>query len=69
MMSVSLTTKLPEEKMPYLLSSGDGRKYVFGQQVATVVADFKSTGGVLELMTISGAERRELPAAQTSGCL
>ncbi len=61
MMSVSLTTELPEEKKPYLLRSGDGRRYVFGQQVATVIADFKSTGDVLELTTISGGKGETFP--------
>lgn len=44
-----------------MLRSGDGRRYVFGQQVATVIADFKSTGDVLELTTISGGKGETFP--------
>ncbi|MCZ8517900.1 MULTISPECIES: quercetin 2,3-dioxygenase [Paenibacillus] len=57
-----LTTSLPQEKMPYLLRRGEGRRYVFEGQLATVIADAGSTGGVMELTTIAGAKGEEFPA-------
>lgn len=45
---------LPKEKMPYLLRSGQGERYLFGRQVATVMANGKSTGDLFEIVLLSG---------------
>ncbi len=38
-MKTLCTHSLPKEKMPYLLRSGEGERYLFGRQVATVMAN------------------------------
>lgn len=43
-MKTLCTHSLPKEKMPYLLRSGEGERYLFGRQVATVMANGRSTG-------------------------
>ncbi len=50
---------LPKEKVPYLLRSGEGERYLFGRQVATVMANGKSTGGLFEIVLLSG--EKEMP--------
>lgn len=41
-MKTLCTHSLPKEKMPYLLRSGEGERYLFGRQVATVMANGRS---------------------------
>lgn len=61
-MTAILTNVLPEEKMPYLLRSGEGERYLFGRQVATVMADEKSTGNIFEMVLLSGGKGDAFPA-------
>jgi quercetin 2,3-dioxygenase len=53
---------LPEEKAPYLLRSGEGKRYLLGRQVAIVMADAKSTGNVFEMVLISGGKEDAFPS-------
>ncbi len=55
---------LPKEKMPYLLRGGEGERYLFGRQVATVMANAKSTGDLFEIVLLSG--EKEMPFRFTS---
>ncbi len=48
---------LPKEKMPYLLRSGEGERYLFGRQVATVMANGRSTGDLFEIVLLSRKRR------------
>lgn len=52
---------LPKEKMPYLLCSGEGDCYLFGRQVATVMANGKSTGDLFEIVLLSGGKGDAFP--------
>lgn len=52
---------LPKEKKPYLLRSGEGNRYLFGRQVATVMADAKSTGNLFEMVLVSGGKGDVFP--------
>ncbi|PON00547.1 quercetin 2,3-dioxygenase [Bacillus halotolerans] len=52
---------LPKEKVPYLLRSGEGERYLFGRQVATVMANGKSTGGLFEIVLLSGGKGDAFP--------
>lgn len=52
---------LQEEKVPYLLRSGEGKRYLFGRQVATVMADEKSTGQLFEQVLIAGGKGDQFP--------
>jgi quercetin 2,3-dioxygenase len=61
-MTALLTNKLPKEKVPYLLQSGEGNRYLVGRQVATVMADAKSTGGIFEMVLLSGGKGDAFPA-------
>ncbi|WPP39439.1 quercetin 2,3-dioxygenase [Paenibacillus hunanensis] len=60
-MTTSLTTQLPQEKMPYLLRRGEGKRYLFGNQVATIIADAASTGNMLSAVVIGGAKGESFP--------
>ncbi|MCK8099420.1 quercetin 2,3-dioxygenase [Bacillus sp. 2CMS4F] len=52
---------LPKEKVPYLLRSGEGERYLFGRQVATVLANGKSTGDLFEIVLLSGGKGDAFP--------
>ncbi|UYO32008.1 quercetin 2,3-dioxygenase [Bacillus halotolerans] len=52
---------LPKEKVPYLLRSGEGERYLFGRQVATVMANGKSTGDLFEIVLLSGGKGDAFP--------
>jgi len=56
-----LQTTLPKTCKPYLLRRGEGERYSFGRQVATIVADDAATGGVFELVTLAGGKGEEFP--------
>src|SRR5947199_10104550 len=45
-MTKSLDNQLPAEQRAYFLNAGAGERYVFGTQLATVIAEAKSTGGM-----------------------
>ncbi|MBT2648607.1 quercetin 2,3-dioxygenase [Bacillus sp. ISL-34] len=57
----SLVNKLPEEKLPYILRNGEGPRYLFGRQVATVMANGKSTGDMFEIVLFSGGKGDSFP--------
>ncbi|PRS07318.1 quercetin 2,3-dioxygenase [Bacillus halotolerans] len=52
---------LPKEKVPYLRRSGEGERYLFGRQVATVMANGKSTGDLFEIVLLSGGKGDAFP--------
>ncbi len=54
--------RLPAESIPYLLPAGEGDRYLFGTQLATVIASAKSTGGLFELVVLSGGKDNSFPA-------
>ncbi len=60
-MTTTLPTYLPEQKMPYLLRRGEGRRYLLGNQVATIIADAASTGHVLSAAVIGGSKGESFP--------
>jgi quercetin 2,3-dioxygenase len=53
---VELKEKIPQSKIPYLVESGEGERYIFGRQLATVIASPKSTGNLFELVILSGGK-------------
>lgn len=63
-MKTLCTHSLPKEKMSYLLRSGEGERYLFGRQVATVMANGRSTGDLFEIVLLSG--EKEMPFRFTS---
>ena len=52
---------LPDEKSPYFLASGEGDRYLFGTQLATVIAPARSSGNVFELVVLEGAKEDSFP--------
>lgn len=62
-MTTSLTTHLPNTVAPYLLRRGEGKRYLFGKQLATVIANFQSTGDILSAAILSG------PKGNRSHCI
>lgn len=60
-MTLTLMSRLPQERMPYLLRKGEGTSYTFGKQVVTMMADSNSTGGEFEMFTISGGKGEVFP--------
>ncbi|WP_019393603.1 quercetin 2,3-dioxygenase [Priestia filamentosa] len=57
----TLTSKLPKEKVPYLLRNGEGPRYLFGRQVATIMANGKSTGDMFEIVLLAGGKGDAFP--------
>lgn len=60
-MTTSFDNQLPTEKMAYTLKAGEGERYVFGTQLATVMATGKSTGDLFELVMLSGGKGDSFP--------
>lgn len=56
-----LKNSLPKEKIPYLLQSGEGERYLFGRQVATIMANAKSTDSLFEMVLLSGGKEDAFP--------
>jgi quercetin 2,3-dioxygenase len=54
--------KLPSESKPYYVRNGEGERYLFGTQVASVVATTKSTGDLLEIVQLSGGKGDYFPS-------
>lgn len=52
---------LPDEKNAYFLASGEGERYLFGTQLATLIAPAKSTGHMFELVVVTGAKGDAFP--------
>lgn len=61
-MTSQLSTTLPTEKAPYLLRDSEGPRYLFGTQLAALVATAASTGGLFELVALSGGQGDAFPA-------
>ncbi|MGV7116579.1 quercetin 2,3-dioxygenase [Paenibacillus kyungheensis] len=61
MTTTSLITHLPDTLAPYLLRRGEGQRYLFGKQLATVIANFQSTGDILSAAIISGPKGESFP--------
>lgn len=61
MMGQLLVNTLPDQKVPYLIRSGEGERYLFGKQLATVIANSKSTEGLLEIVSLSGGKGDTFP--------
>lgn len=57
----SLMSILPADKQPYLLRSGEGPRYLFGRQVATIMADKRSTGDLFEIVLLAGGKGDDFP--------
>src|SRR5579883_2336695 len=52
---------LPGEKRAYFLAAGEGERYVFGTQPATIIAPARSTGSLFELVVLSGGKGDVFP--------
>ena len=61
-MCLQVIGKLPNEKMPYFIKSGEGERYLFGTQVASIVATNDSTGDKMEIVHLSGGKGDYFPA-------
>ena len=48
-----LSVSLPGSKQPFLLNAGDGERFVFGSQLATVIAR-NDSGGLFEGVVLLG---------------
>ncbi len=57
----TLINTLPEEKIAYLLKNGEGPRYLFGRQVATIMANKKSTGDMFEIVLLAGGKGDSFP--------
>lgn len=60
-MTSQLHTTLPANKQPYLLRDSEGPRYLFGTQLAAMVATAASTGGLFELVALSGGQNDAFP--------
>lgn len=60
-MTNPLDNQLPAEQKAYFLGVGAGERYVFGTQLAAVIASAKSTGGLFELVILSGGKGDSFP--------
>lgn len=59
---VNLNVKtLPNSNVPYLLKSGEGERYLFGRQLATIIASGESTGNLVEMVILSGGKEDHFP--------
>ncbi|MFN8495785.1 MAG: quercetin 2,3-dioxygenase [Caldilineaceae bacterium] len=53
---------LPTEKQAYLLRDREGTHYLIGTQLVTFIASAASSGGLFELVSISGCQGDSFPA-------
>ena len=65
-MENQLLTTVPAEKVPYLLRDSEGPRYLFGTQLAAIIASAQSTGNLFELVLLSGGRGDRFPAHQHS---
>lgn len=56
-----LKNELPQEKVPYLIENGEGENFIWNKQVYTVIATNQSTGGLFEVVTITGSMNENFP--------
>jgi len=59
-----INNNLPGAKSPYYLKSGTGERYLFGGQIATILARPQDTGGLLEAAIIAGGMNDTFPLHQ-----
>ncbi len=57
-----MSDTLPGEKRVYCVRNGEGDRYVFGGQLATLIARAADTGGLLEAAVISGGKGASFPS-------
>ncbi|MEH7117777.1 quercetin 2,3-dioxygenase [Neobacillus vireti] len=60
-MSTLFKNKLPDYKMPYMLKNGEGERYLFGRQLATIIANSMSTDHLVEMVILSGGKGDSFP--------
>jgi len=60
-MSKLFTNNLPNHKIPYLLRNGEGERYLFGRQLATIIANGKGTENLVEMVILSGGKGDSFP--------
>jgi hypothetical protein len=60
-----ISRKLLGTKLPYFLRAGDGEKYLFGGQLASMIAREQETARRLEAVILSGAKARGFPCIGT----
>ena len=53
--------QLPGTKSPYAITAGEGERYTFGGQLATVIARNDDTDGLLDLVVVSGGKGASFP--------
>ena len=61
-MVLNVAGKLPNEKKPYFIKNGEGERYLFGTQVASLVATTESTGDMIEIVQLWGGKGDSFPA-------
>jgi quercetin 2,3-dioxygenase len=61
-MTGQLSTTLPADKRPYLLRDSEGPRYLFGTQLASLIATAQSSGSLFELVALSGGKGDAFPA-------
>jgi quercetin 2,3-dioxygenase len=61
-MVLQVVGKLPNEKKSYFIRNGEGERYLFGTQVASITATTDSTGDKMEIVQLSGGKGDYFPA-------
>jgi len=59
--SLQLSMKLPASKSSYMIPAGEGERFVFGTQMAIVIANSQSIGDALEIVQLSGGKGDGFP--------
>ena len=52
---------LPKIKEPFLVKNGEGERYVFGRQLATIIASGERTENLVEMVILSGGKEDTFP--------
>lgn len=60
-MSLQVIGKLPIEKKSYFIKNGEGERYLFATQVASILATTESTGDKMEIVQLSGGKGDYFP--------
>jgi quercetin 2,3-dioxygenase len=60
-MELKVMSNVPNEKKPYFIKNAEGERYLFGTQVASIVATVDSTGDLLEIVQLSGGKGDYFP--------
>jgi quercetin 2,3-dioxygenase len=53
--------RVPGVKRAFLMSAGEGERFTYGVQLATVIARNEDTGGLLEVVILSGGKGAAFP--------